>query len=187
LGEGGTRVKEIWVRPERCMGCLSCRLACAVAHSAAGHLYGAVTEDPPPRSRVYVEAVGGRKVPLQCRHCREAPCVAACPVEALKYQGEEGLVRYHRERCIGCGFCVLACPFGVIAFRREEGRVLRCDRCHKRPVPACVAACPTRALVYEEGTAYQSAKRRLAASAAFGSAELAVVGFKGPKQSVEEG
>jgi carbon-monoxide dehydrogenase iron sulfur subunit len=180
-------LKEIWVRPERCTGCLSCRLACAVAHSKAENLFGALTEEPPPRPRVYVEAVGARKVPLQCRHCREAPCVAACPVAALSYEEESGLVRYHRERCIGCNFCVLACPFGVIVFRRDEGRVIRCDRCHKRPVPACVVACPTRALVYEEGAAYQSAKRRSVVQAAFGRTDYAVAGVEGLRQAGGEG
>ena len=31
-------MKTVIVRPERCVGCLQCRLACAVEHSASKNL-----------------------------------------------------------------------------------------------------------------------------------------------------
>lgn len=177
-------MRELWVRPERCLGCQSCRLACAVAHSAARNLYGALTEEPPPRPRVYVEVVGSRKVPLQCRQCRDAPCAAACPVQALAYDEATGLVDYRSERCIGCSFCVLACPFGLVVLSYDRRQVIKCDRCRGLGEPACAAACPTRALVYEEGAAYQSDKRRLAVRAAFGRADSPFPGLE-PEQTEE--
>ena len=33
-------MKTVIVRPERCVGCLQCRLACAVEHSATKNLAG---------------------------------------------------------------------------------------------------------------------------------------------------
>ena len=56
--------------------------------------------------------------------------------------------------CIACSMCVMACPFGVIARApAPNGRVmaLKCDLCPGRDVPACVAACPTGALVLKQG------------------------------------
>ena len=41
--------KEIFVRLDRCMGCHSCELACAVEHSGSRSLYGAIAEQPRPK------------------------------------------------------------------------------------------------------------------------------------------
>jgi Fe-S-cluster-containing dehydrogenase component len=63
--------------------------------------------------------------------------------------------------CIACSMCVMACPFGVIARApAPNGRVmaLKCDLCPGRDVPACVAACPTGALVLKQGNELVPAK-----------------------------
>ncbi len=39
-------MKEIFVRLDRCLGCKSCEIACAVEHSASKSLFGAVSEKP---------------------------------------------------------------------------------------------------------------------------------------------
>ena len=48
-------MKEVFVRLDRCLGCKSCEIACAVEHSAAKSLFSAVSEKPGPVRRVYVE------------------------------------------------------------------------------------------------------------------------------------
>jgi len=45
---------------------------------------------------------------------------------------------------------MMMCPFGVITRDREKHIAVKCDRCHKLDVPACVDACPTGALVLAE-------------------------------------
>lgn len=41
-----------------------------------------------------------------CKNCYA--CVRACPVSAIKVQGEQAQIM--KERCIGCGYCLKVCP-----------------------------------------------------------------------------
>jgi carbon-monoxide dehydrogenase iron sulfur subunit len=138
--------RVIYVDVEKCLACRSCEIQCAVVHSVTKNLLGALREEPRPLPRVQVEAAEEMALPLQCRHCEDAPCVTVCPSGALKKLGPEQPVIFEEERCIGCMTCVLACPFGLI--RPDRGHaVVKCDFCIERQEqgeePACVAACPT--------------------------------------------
>jgi len=44
----------------------------------------------------------------------------------------------------------MVCPYGVIGREWERRIALKCDRCPDREIPACVEACPTKALVFME-------------------------------------
>ena len=138
---------------KKCMACKSCELACAVAHSKSKNLVCAMNEEPLPRQRVSVEVIDDLTVPLQCRHCEEAPCVKICPSKALEKPGPEHPVIQKKEHCIGCKWCILVCPFGVIGMDREGKTVVKCDMCIERlekgQVPSCVEACPTNALQFK--------------------------------------
>ncbi len=157
-------MKEIFVRLDRCLGCRSCELACAVEHSASKALFAAIAETPVPRKRLYVEPADGHKVPLLCRHCEDAPCVRACRTGAMSQDALTRVVSHDAERCIGCWMCTMVCPYGVIGRAREQRVAVKCDRCPDRDEPACVAACPTRALVFAEEEAFARAVRAGAAA-----------------------
>jgi len=140
---------RIYLHQERCTGCRSCEIACAVQHSKSKNLFGALAESTPPLKRIFVEEASGRKMPVLCRHCEDAPCVNSCITGCL-YFDEKGYVRRHKGRCIGCWSCMMVCPFGVVTRDPQKHLAVKCDRCHKLDVPACVNACPTRALVLME-------------------------------------
>jgi len=141
----------ILVNPERCVGCHTCELACAAAHTEAGSVLGAVLsgERLQPRNRVLqVDTV---KLSTQCRQCEDAPCVRVCPTGAT-YRTET-YTAVDQRLCIGCRLCMMVCPFGAIRVTnatvggREKRAALKCDLCVDRPGgPACVEACPTQAL-----------------------------------------
>lgn len=151
----------------RCMACHSCELACAVAHSASRALAEAIQEEPRASARLSIETADGTPVPLQCRHCEDAPCVAICPTSAIEKLGPNQPVILHEERCIGCKFCVVVCPFGVMTLRRDGKVALKCDLCIERldagEDPACVSACPTGALHFESLDAWLVKRRKAAA------------------------
>lgn len=165
-------MNDLIIRPERCMGCRSCEVACAVAHSNSKNLFSALGEQPAPKKRINVSSSPNLEVsiPITCRHCEDAPCASVCPTKALSQDETTSLVNFNPERCVNCWTCSMVCsrflPLyrlilsigcwtssmtynrGVIS-RQNEGGV-KCDLCQGREKPACVEACPTHALVFYE-------------------------------------
>ncbi len=168
-------MKRIVGDPKKCMACRACELACALAHADTDDLFEAVFRRG-IKPRIYIEPVESFAVPLQCRHCDDAPCVRVCPSGALSRLSSADPVLADQAKCIGCGFCVEVCPFGVIRLVRgavenapADGRaIVKCDLCAKRQaqglLPACVSACPVGALAFEEVD--DGARRARAAAAA---------------------
>ncbi|HET8617920.1 MAG TPA: DmsC/YnfH family molybdoenzyme membrane anchor subunit, partial [Acidimicrobiales bacterium] len=64
-----------------------------------------------------------------------------------------GVVAHHADDCIGCQYCTWNCPYSVPVFQPDRRIVTKCDMCLPRLdaglKPACVGACPTRALDVE--------------------------------------
>lgn len=145
-------VKEIVTIVERCTACKACEMACAVEHSASKSLFGAIFEQPLPEQRVRVMPSVGFSYPVRCMHCEDAPCIIACPTGAMQRQPVTDSVFLDDNRCIGCWMCVIVCPFGAVTANRSYAKALKCDRCPDRVTvgrdPACVEACPTRALLF---------------------------------------
>jgi anaerobic carbon-monoxide dehydrogenase iron sulfur subunit len=159
-----TQPKEIFAKLDHCMGCHSCELACAVAHSQSKSLYAALREAHSPKRRLFVEGTdSGINVPILCRHCEEAPCLHACISGAIS-RTAEGVVRSDPDRCIGCWTCVMVCPYGVIGRETATRKAYKCDRCPDLEIPACVNACPTKALLYRSVDTHSAAVRKTASA-----------------------
>jgi anaerobic carbon-monoxide dehydrogenase iron sulfur subunit len=157
-------MKTVLVHPERCVGCMQCMPACAVAHSRAKSLFRATLEEPRPQPRVHVGAgPAGEGFPNRCRHCDPAPCMLACLAGAIRRDTSTNTVLIDPDLCINCASCAMACPFGVIRYHRDfaapPGKTVavKCDNCLQRReqglVPACVETCMVGALTFEEPTA----------------------------------
>lgn len=129
--------------PDRCIGCRTCELACALAHSREGKV---TPENFHPR--LQVTRTSHITMPVVCHQCENAPCVASCPVQALNLSAHS--VTMEESRCIGCNSCVLACPFGAIGIETTAGhaaKIIKCDLCASQAQgPACINVCPTGAL-----------------------------------------
>ncbi|PIV55807.1 MAG: 4Fe-4S ferredoxin [Caldiserica bacterium CG02_land_8_20_14_3_00_36_38] len=154
-------MKGVLVRPERCIGCRHCEVACALEHSQSKDLFIMLREIPLSEPRIHVEVgINFLTFPNRCRHCDPAPCMQVCPTNALERDEATGSVVVNYNKCISCTACAIACPFGVIQFKEVYQVKLKrevnakCDNCMDRQlegrVPACVEACKTGALEFGE-------------------------------------
>jgi carbon-monoxide dehydrogenase iron sulfur subunit len=57
----------------------------------------------------------------------------------------------------------MVCPYGVVGRKQEERVAVKCDRCPDLDVPACVGACPTKALVFAEAEEFSADVRKIQA------------------------
>jgi formate dehydrogenase iron-sulfur subunit len=87
-----------------------------------------------------------------CMHCADPGCLKACPSPGAIVQYANGIVDFHQENCIGCGYCISGCPFDVPRLSKRDNKVYKCTLCSDRVAvglePACVKACPTGAIVF---------------------------------------
>lgn len=134
----------------RCVKCWACEVACRqwsgleAAEPARRWVREITSGVFPEVDRVFVSE--------GCRHCADAPCVAACAFGALE-QRPDGRVTVDASACAGCRRCAAACPFDVPRFT-AAGVMDKCDGCWAAGVPAgatprCVATCPTGALSFK--------------------------------------
>lgn len=116
-------------RMERCIGCNSCSLACArLVHGRLSWLTAGIR----------IISSGGMSTGFEarvCLACNPAPCVAACPTEALS-QRKGGGVIVKKKQCIRCGDCAQACPVDAI-YLDETNEPYVCIHCGQ-----CVDFCP---------------------------------------------
>src|ERR1700761_4437244 len=87
-----------------------------------------------------------------CMHCEDPGCLKACPSPGAIVQYTNGIVDFHEENCIGCGYCIAGCPFNIPRLSKTEHRVYKCTLCSDRvsvgQEPACVKTCPTGAIMF---------------------------------------
>jgi formate dehydrogenase iron-sulfur subunit len=87
-----------------------------------------------------------------CMHCEDPGCLKACPSPGAIVQYANGIVDFHEENCIGCGYCITGCPFDVPRISKKDKKAYKCTLCSDRVAvglePACVKSCPTGAIVF---------------------------------------
>lgn len=135
----------------KCIGCNACVEACREVNNV-----------PEGVTRLSIERTGPfGEYPDQfyhfsrhsCEHCENAPCVTVCPTGAAFIDKETGIVAVNADKCVGCLYCLAACPYEVRFINPVTKAADKCDFCRETNLkqgkqPACVEACPTKALVF---------------------------------------
>lgn len=87
-----------------------------------------------------------------CMHCEDPGCLKACPAPGAIIKYANGIVDFHQENCIGCGYCVSGCPFNVPRISQKDSKAYKCTLCSDRVAvglePACVKVCPTGSISF---------------------------------------
>ena len=135
----------------KCIGCHACTTACKSEN-----------EVPVGVTRTYVKSADVGAFPevrrsfqvTRCNQCSDAPCVAACPTQAM-FRREDGIVDFDKSACIGCKACMAACPYDAIFINPDDHCAEKCNMCaHRLDVglePACVTVCPVGAILVGDG------------------------------------
>ncbi|MGO3130573.1 MAG: formate dehydrogenase subunit beta, partial [Alcaligenes sp.] len=150
----------------KCIGCKACQVACMEwndTRDEVGHNVG-VYDNPADltdkswtimRFAEYENPVGDLEWLIRkdgCMHCEDPGCLKACPSPGAIVQYTNGIVDFHEENCIGCGYCVTGCPFDVPRISEKDKKAYKCTLCSDRVAvgqePACVKTCPTGAIVF---------------------------------------
>lgn len=138
-----------------CVGCKTCQVTCKDKNNLPlGVRWRRVFEYSggswvPQGDQMIPNNVFGYTVSLACNHCEKPICVEVCPTQAM-HKRDDGVVLIDAEKCIGCRYCDWACPYGAPQFNETNGKMTKCNFCEdllaNGEPPACVAACPVRAL-----------------------------------------
>jgi len=149
----------------KCIGCKACQSACMEwndLRDAVGTNTGTydnprdLSENSWTVMRFFeVEPNGNLEWLIRkdgCMHCADPGCLKACPAPGAIVQYSNGIVDFHEENCIGCGYCVTGCPFNVPRISKKDSKAYKCTLCSDRVSvglePACIKTCPTGALVF---------------------------------------
>lgn len=162
-----------YLNQDRCNGCKACQTACQDKNDLpAGVAYRRVAEYAGggwmEKDGALYQDVFAYYVSVACNHCENPICMSSCPTGALS-KGDDGIVTLDSGKCVGCRYCEWACPYGAPQYDSEAGVMRKCDFCAdylaKGESPACVAACPSRALGFGELADLQAEHGTLAAVA----------------------
>jgi Fe-S-cluster-containing hydrogenase component 2 len=137
------------IEPDKCTSCRLCELACSERNG--GRFRPSVA-----RIRVAIHADDAFYFPAVCVQCDDAPCIPACPTQALVRDATTGAVVVVAEKCDDCGECEPACPYGAI--RCRDGRAEKCELCGGEP--ECVKFCAPGALRFEPRATWPPAQRQ---------------------------
>lgn len=134
-----------------CIGCTACMDACRTTNKVPeGVSRLEIIRSEPYGEFPNVEYEFFRQ---SCQHCSNAPCVAVCPTGASFVDPETGIVDVHSDLCVGCQYCIAVCPYRVRFIHPEKKSADKCNFCRDTNLaegkqPACVEACPTKALTF---------------------------------------
>ncbi|MCW5853594.1 MAG: dimethylsulfoxide reductase subunit B [Anaerolineae bacterium] len=141
-----------------CTGCKACQIACKDKNNLdVGQLFRRVYE---VNGGGWVERNGFMEpnvfaytLSVSCMHCQDPLCMEVCPTGAT-FKRADGVVMVDQDVCIGCRYCEWACPYGARVYNETTKTATKCNFCQdllaQGEPPACVGACPMRALDFGE-------------------------------------
>ncbi|MBS0544844.1 MAG: formate dehydrogenase subunit beta [Proteobacteria bacterium] len=144
----------------QCIGCKACQVACMQWNDLRDEVGNCAGTYDNPRDLTdqswtvmryaEVETERGLEWLIRkdgCMHCEDPGCLKACPSPGAIVKYSNGIVDFHQENCIGCGYCVTGCPFNVPRISKKDSKAYKCTLCSDRVAvglePACVKVCPT--------------------------------------------
>ena len=175
-----------WFDATACSGCKACAVACKDRNGLeVGRFWRRVSEvaggDWQRQGAAWHHDVFAYHLSIACNHCERPICLEGCPTRAITRR-DDGVVLIDETKCMGCGYCSWVCPYSAPQYRDDVGTMSKCTFCvedlDEGRLPACVDACPVRAL--DAGDPDQLAARHGPTNGAAGFAPLPAVELTEP-------
>jgi anaerobic dimethyl sulfoxide reductase subunit B (iron-sulfur subunit) len=141
-----------------CSGCKACQAACKDRNDLPlnvlwRRVYEVAGGNWRNEGGIWVPGVFAYNMSLACNHCEKPLCLNSCPTGAIAKR-PDGIVVIDAATCMGCRYCEWNCPYGSPQYDESLGIMTKCNFCfdlvEKGEPPACVSACPMRALDFGE-------------------------------------
>ena len=150
----------------KCIGCKACQVACMQWNDLRDEVGTCAGTYDNPRDMTDQSWTVMRNAEVEteerglewlirkdgCMHCEDPGCHKACPAPGAIIKYANGIVDFHQENCIGCGYCVSGCPFNVPRISQKDSKAYKCTLCSDRVAvglePACVKVCPTGSISF---------------------------------------
>jgi len=140
-----------------CINCRACEVACkeenGIELGARKHRLWINEENEPTGDFWNLDRTKSRFMQMQCQECEEAPCLKACPNQAI-YRDSNGIVRLYNDKCDLSLDCVKACPYDA---RYVDTRKKITDKCifcadtrlaRGETTTACQITCPAKLRIF---------------------------------------
>jgi len=139
-----------------CINCRACEVACKEEN---GILLGAdkhrlwIEKNEPDGDFWSLDLTQTSYMPRQCQQCQDAPCIKACPNDAI-YRDKNGIVRLHEVRCDLSLDCMSACPYDARYVDPEKYITDKCIFCADtrlakgETTTACQITCPSKVRIF---------------------------------------
>ena len=148
-----------FVNSDACSGCKTCQVACCDAHDIPAstapwrEVIEVVAGGWTQKGALWSSNVTAYNLSVACHHCADFVCARGCQGDAI-WKRHDGIVLIDDIRCTRCRKCEADCPYGAIHWDSLTNREQKCDFCaddiDNGGAPACVTACPNRALDFGE-------------------------------------
>ncbi len=139
-----------------CINCKACEVACkeenGILLGADKHRLWIDVKEPEGDYEALQRGVA-ECMQMQCQECEDAPCLKACPNDAI-YRDDNGIVRLYENKCDLTLDCVRACPYDA---RYVDDRKKITDKCifcadtrlaRGETTTACQITCPAKLRIF---------------------------------------
>ena len=135
-----------------CINCHACEVACkeenGIDLGAKNHRLW-IKEEEDLQGDFWSLKNNSQFIQMQCQQCEDAPCIKACPNDAI-YTDNNGIVRLYKDKCDLTLACMNACPYEARYIDEKNKITDKCIFCANTRLSrgeittACQITCPAK-------------------------------------------
>ncbi len=139
-----------------CINCRACEVACKEENGielGAGKHRLWIKEKDPEGDFWNIDTDNTFFMQMQCQECEDAPCIKACPNQAI-YKDKNHIIRLYNDKCDLSLDCMEACPYNARYVDIKKTITDKCIFCadtrlaRGETTTACQITCPSKLRIF---------------------------------------